>query len=187
MGNLCIKLQCIICLLLSTMMTSANTLGDTTLLIGDVNKDDTIDVSDVTSLVSIILGVHIETSESDVNGDGTTDVSDVTKLISKILGTDEPALPASLSFSQAEFAINVGDVLDLTSYLEITSISLNDLTWSTSNPKVLTVAGGAVTALQFGEATITVQYNSELSAECRISVSADPDAGGSEGTGETEW
>ena len=155
--------------------------------IGDVDNDEVVDVADVTTLVSIILGVETGTAAADVDSDGAVDVADVTTLVSIILGTYEPPLPPSLSFSQAEFAVNVGDILDLTSYLEITSISLNDLTWSTSNPKVLTVAGGAVTALQCGEATVTVRYNSEFIAECRINVIDAPDAGGSEGTGEEEW
>ncbi|MBO4590806.1 MAG: dockerin type I repeat-containing protein [Bacteroidaceae bacterium] len=60
--------------------------------VGDVNTDGNVDVSDVTALVSIILGNVTAGSEgydfgaADVNGDGSIDVSDVTTLVSIILG-----------------------------------------------------------------------------------------------------
>lgn len=62
-----------------------------TALAGDVNGDGTIDVSDVTMLVSMILGNTTTTTEGDANGDGTVDVSDVTTVVSKILGTNTRA------------------------------------------------------------------------------------------------
>ncbi|MBO4814773.1 MAG: leucine-rich repeat protein [Muribaculaceae bacterium] len=54
---------------------------------GDVNGDGRVNVSDVTALVNMILGV-IEKDEqlADVNGDGKINVSDVTALINIILG-----------------------------------------------------------------------------------------------------
>ena len=55
---------------------------------GDVNGDGKVNVSDVTALVNMILGV-IPKNESlaDVNSDGKVNVSDVTALINIILGT----------------------------------------------------------------------------------------------------
>ena len=55
---------------------------------GDVNGDGKVNVSDVTALVNMILGV-IPKDEvgADVNGDGKVNVSDVTALINIILGT----------------------------------------------------------------------------------------------------
>ena len=54
---------------------------------GDVNGDGKINVSDVTALVNMILGV-IPKNEAvaDINGDGKVNVSDVTALINIILG-----------------------------------------------------------------------------------------------------
>ena len=54
---------------------------------GDVNLDNKVNVSDVTSLVNMILGMRpIYAGVGDVNGDGKVNVSDVTALINKILG-----------------------------------------------------------------------------------------------------
>ncbi|MBR5964080.1 MAG: dockerin type I repeat-containing protein [Bacteroidaceae bacterium] len=66
--------------------------GDVKTVPGDVNGDKEVSVSDVTALVSIILGA--DSSEpyqydhlaADVNKDGTITVSDVTALVSIILG-----------------------------------------------------------------------------------------------------
>ena len=53
---------------------------------GDVNGDGEVNVSDVTMLVSIILGNTPMIDAADVNGDGEVNVSDVTALVSIILG-----------------------------------------------------------------------------------------------------
>ena len=61
-------------------------------LIGDVNKDNTITVSDVTVLVDIILGNITNPGElynmdaADVNKDGIVSIADVTGLVDLILG-----------------------------------------------------------------------------------------------------
>lgn len=54
---------------------------------GDVNVDESVNVSDVTALVNMILGV-VEKNEiaADLNGDGKVNVSDLTALINIILG-----------------------------------------------------------------------------------------------------
>ncbi len=54
---------------------------------GDVNVDGKVNVSDVTELVNMILGVvTLDDVIGDVNGDGKVNVSDVTALINLILG-----------------------------------------------------------------------------------------------------
>ena len=55
---------------------------------GDVNHDNTVDVNDVTMLISYILGStqDICTVCGDINGDQSIDVSDVTTVIAVILG-----------------------------------------------------------------------------------------------------
>lgn len=56
-------------------------------LIGDVNGDGTVNVSDVTALVNMILGVIPKDEQrADVDGNGTVNVSDVTALVNLILG-----------------------------------------------------------------------------------------------------
>ena len=58
------------------------------LLLGDVNGDGTVNISDVTCLISYVLGgckssFHIENAE--MNDDGDINISDVTALISRVL------------------------------------------------------------------------------------------------------
>lgn len=53
---------------------------------GDVNGDGRINVSDVTTLVNMILSViSMDESVADINGDGNVNVSDITTLINIIL------------------------------------------------------------------------------------------------------
>ena len=54
---------------------------------GDVNRDGDVNVSDVTTLINMILGtIPMDQSVADVNSDGAANVSDVTALINIILG-----------------------------------------------------------------------------------------------------
>lgn len=53
---------------------------------GDVNGDNMVNVTDVTTLVNCILGTVSPSGISDVDGNGTTNVSDVTYLVNLILG-----------------------------------------------------------------------------------------------------
>ena len=54
---------------------------------GDVNGDERVNVSDVTTLVNMILGItEMNQLYADVNGDGRVNVSDLTALINIILG-----------------------------------------------------------------------------------------------------
>ena len=53
---------------------------------GDVNGDGLVDISDVTMLISAVLGNQtVDSSVADMNGDNVVDVSDVTDLISRVL------------------------------------------------------------------------------------------------------
>ena len=54
---------------------------------GDINGDGRVNVSDVTALINMILGViPKDEARADINGDGKINVSDVTALINIILG-----------------------------------------------------------------------------------------------------
>lgn len=56
---------------------------------GDVNCDSRVNVSDVTMLVNMIIGLHpVSLPRADINGDGRVNVSDVTALINIILGIE---------------------------------------------------------------------------------------------------
>lgn len=61
--------------------------GNPTFLRGDVNGDGKVNVSDVTALINMILGLTpMNQTRADVNGDSRVNVSDVTALINIILG-----------------------------------------------------------------------------------------------------
>ena len=61
--------------------------GDPLFIIGDVNLDGHVNVSDVTALVNMILGVtEMEPLLGDLNADGRVNVSDLTTLVNIILG-----------------------------------------------------------------------------------------------------
>ena len=67
------------------LVTTGVTAGD--FITGDVNGDGKVNVSDVTTLVNMILGViPKDMTTADVNGDGKVNVSDVTALVNIILG-----------------------------------------------------------------------------------------------------
>ena len=54
---------------------------------GDVDGNDTVNVSDVTTLVNMILGTVTKDPErADIDGNGNVNVSDVTALVNIILG-----------------------------------------------------------------------------------------------------
>ena len=54
-------------------------------LIGDLNGDGKVDVSDVTLIINMILGTETQSSAADINTDGEINVSDVTDIINQIL------------------------------------------------------------------------------------------------------
>ena len=69
------------------LVATGATAGD--FIPGDVNGDGQVNVSDVTALINMILGVIPKDLEhGDVTGDGNVNVSDVTRLVNIILGTN---------------------------------------------------------------------------------------------------
>ena len=70
---------------------------------GDVTGDGIVDVSDVNTVVNIILGKANATSypgNADVNNDGTVDVSDVNIIVNIILGKDVTPITTSTTFTR---------------------------------------------------------------------------------------
>lgn len=57
-------------------------------LLGDVNNDSTVDISDVSALIDYLLGTYVEDfneANADVDGDGSVGISDVTDMIDCLL------------------------------------------------------------------------------------------------------
>ncbi|MBD5254820.1 MAG: Ig domain-containing protein [Barnesiella sp.] len=96
-------------------------------------------------------------------------------------------LPTSLSFSKNSFTINIDDRINLTTYVRPTATPASSLSWSSSASDIVSVSNGIITAHKKGKSTITVTCSNGATASCAITVIAEPDPGGSEGTGEVEW
>lgn len=77
-------------IMLSSMnyMYFSNEGGSSQWLPGDVNRDGSVNVSDITELINMIMGFTAEDLErGDVNGDGRINVSDITALIDIIMNS----------------------------------------------------------------------------------------------------
>ncbi len=68
------------------IVNAAQTTIDDSFLVGDVNLDGMVDISDVVTLVNMILGSTEKNAPADVNIDGQVDISDVVALVNMILG-----------------------------------------------------------------------------------------------------
>ena len=69
-------------------------LGNGASLVGDVNHDGNVNISDVVRLVNIILSDGTEeNSSADVNKNGDIDISDVVRLVNIILSDESPTPP----------------------------------------------------------------------------------------------
>lgn len=55
-------------------------------IVGDVNGDGTVDISDVNAVINMMLGKADIVDAADVNGDGNVDISDVNAVINIMLG-----------------------------------------------------------------------------------------------------
>ena len=58
---------------------------EVTSLIGDVNGDGSVNISDVTCLIDLLLSNSSTPAAADVNGDSSVNISDVTYLIDMLL------------------------------------------------------------------------------------------------------
>ena len=71
----------------SLQLYPVEVIDPSALLQGDVNRDGRVNVSDVSALINMILGLTpMDQEAADVNGDGRVNVSDVAALINIILG-----------------------------------------------------------------------------------------------------
>ena len=60
---------------------------------GDINSDTSVDGSDVSALLEMVLSGGADNEAADINGDGSVDGSDVSALLEMVLsGGDEPAV-----------------------------------------------------------------------------------------------
>ncbi len=76
----------------------------------------------------------------------------------------------SVTISQSEAELIVGDTLALTASVLPEDATDKTIIWSTSDDKVATVSGGTVTAVSDGTAVITASSANEKTAECTVTV-----------------
>jgi hypothetical protein len=105
---------------------------DDTGVVGDVNGDEEVSVTDIQAIINLILanaGVA-ENPRADVNGDGSISVTDIQSVVNMILNSGGNA-PASRAASRVAataednaslyvepFSINAGEEMDMTVLLE---------------------------------------------------------------------
>ena len=71
-------------------MYFSNEAGGNEFINGDVNKDNVVNIADVTALIDYLLGAdatNINVDAADVNGDQAVNIADVTALIDMLLST----------------------------------------------------------------------------------------------------
>jgi hypothetical protein len=71
-------------------------------LLGDVNGDGQVNISDVTALIDLLLGGGEAPAQADVNNDGNVSISDVTALIDMLLGDTANLKKAALGGGNME-------------------------------------------------------------------------------------
>ena len=79
--------------------------------------------------------------------------------------------PTSVSLSRTSIFIHAGEKTTLTATISPTDVKDKSLTWTSSDPAVVAVdASGNVSALQVGDAVITVSSPGGASATCSVAV-----------------
>ena len=86
-------------------------------LLGDVNRDGVVNISDVTALISYSVagGLDIDLRAADINSDGSVNISDVTALISMVMGSTSELSVKAIRDQIAGKCVATSDVLSLES------------------------------------------------------------------------
>ena len=106
------------------------------------------------------------------NSSATITVTSANNISDSITVTVEAAKPTSISFSESNKTMYVGDTLTLKPTILPAEAASDKLAWSTTNSYVVSVSGGVLTAKKEGTAKITVRTTSDKIATCQITVKA---------------
>lgn len=107
-------------------------------LIGDVNNDGKVSISDVTALIDLLLSENGGTNPAaDINGDGRTTISDVTALIDRLLSDTGGTLKGDVDNNGA---VNINDVTALIDYLLSGQQSINQANADLDNDGRITIS-----------------------------------------------
>jgi len=88
----------------------------------------------------------------------------------KVTVEDPVVAVSSVTLSVEDLSLAVGETATLTATVSPEDATYSDVTWTTSDDAVATVAGGVVTAVAGGVATITATADG-VSATCAVTVS----------------
>ena len=125
--------------------------------IGDANGSGNTTVADVTFLIDLLLTNQPYNYLADTNADGRNGIDDVTCLIDLLLnGQSECELiaPQSLTLSQQEANIPIGNAITLTATIEPEDVYNTVISWESTNKSVATVNDGVITAKGIGSCDI---------------------------------
>lgn len=81
--------------------------------------------------------------------------------------------PTGIAFEEEEYTLSIGQTIVISALVTPENATGYSITWTSSDPKVVTVSGGAVTGVAEGEATITAKLNlsgENMIAECTVIV-----------------
>ena len=96
--------------MLSFLIVSAKAQS---LMVGDANSDNNVDISDVVFVVNSILTDESYLASCDVNHDGAVNVTDVTLLVNYLLGYPQPIFFIENADVNEDHDINITDVTSL--------------------------------------------------------------------------
>ena len=85
-------------------------------MLGDVNNDGSVDINDVTAIISMVLGTatqEFNAQAADVSGDGVVDINDVTGVINLVLGVNSSQSLARIKAINREHFATTGDFLTM--------------------------------------------------------------------------
>ena len=172
-----------------TLNQSSLTLvvGESSTLSATVSPADAPDktvswTSSNTSVASVSNGVVKAVSE----GSATVTASCGGKSATCAVTVQKKTIPvSSVTLKPTSLTLIQGEIATLTLTVAPADATEQTATWSSSNPLIVTVADGKVTAVREGTATITASCGGK-SAECAVTVSNNT-TGNNEGTGDENW
>lgn len=122
----------------------------------------TVNSEGLISAVSLgVTTVTVKTNDSKLSDSVTVTVTENGNVVVN---------PVSLQLVGLSNALKVGEKATITSIITPSNATNKTLTWVSTNPSVVTVENGVVTAKRAGTATIVASTNNNISAQLKINV-----------------
>ena len=161
-------------------------LGDTNIK-GDVNGDGEVNTQDYIIVRKYIMKSMSLTSNQisivDMNNDGNVNSLDYILIRKSILnGGSQTPTPAptptaiaveGISVSKNNIEIIEGESVTITATVSPSNASNKSVTWTSSNPSIVTVENGVIKGIGKGTATVTATTNNGKSATVTVKVLGD--------------